>query len=128
MHKNLFAHEKALIQVHSSRFKKGKTNPSGWYIEYYFLNPLSDNLERTRIKVNHLRKKLKNDRDAKAELKLYCNKINLKLAVGWSPVVDNSGVGLKQIGECIDSFPFDEEKKRLGGNQFSALFISTEHF
>lgn len=115
MHKNLFAHENLQLRYIPADLK---TNPSGWYIEYYFLNPLSDNLERTRIKVNHLRKKLKNDRDAKAELKLYCNKINLKLAVGWSPVVDNSGVGLKQIGECIDSFLLMKKKEVRGETSF----------
>ena len=115
MHKNLFAYESLKIQYIPAELR---TNPSGWYIEYYFLNPLSDVLERTRIKVNYLRKKLKSDRDAKLELKQYCNKINLKLAVGWSPVIDSSGVGLKTLAECIDSFLIMKKKEVRGETSF----------
>jgi len=112
MQKNLFTHDTLKVRYIPAELR---TNPSGWYIEYYFLNPLSDNLERTRIKVNYIRKKLKSDRLAKQELKLYCNKINLKLESGWSPIVDNSLNGFKTLVECIDLF-LEMKRKEVRGD------------
>lgn len=114
MHKNLFTHEDLKIRYIPAELK---TN-SCWYIEYYYLNPLSDKLERVRVKVNHLRRKLKNDRLAKQELKLYCNKINLRLESGWTPVVDNDITKFVTLINCIDDFLKLKQREVRGDTSF----------
>lgn len=77
------------------------------YVFYYARNPLTERLERKRVRLNHIR--LKSDRRKYGRL-LACE-INSKLYDGWNPFVeDMSGRGCKTIAAAVDEFL--KEKRR----------------
>lgn len=60
-------------------------NKSGWLIEYYAYNPVTEDLERKRIKLNTLRKRCTTATQFKMQAAEIVRAINNKLAGGWSP-------------------------------------------
>ncbi len=60
-------------------------NGNGWQIVYYVYNPVSDKMEKKRIRMNMLYKKLHN----RTEFRRRCNDIicdiNIRLKSGWTP-------------------------------------------
>ena len=62
-----------------------KSEGMGWLIEYYVLNPVTNNLERKRLRMNKLRKRF----SSQAKFRLAANSvvatINAHLAGGWTP-------------------------------------------
>lgn len=57
----------------------------GWFMEYYFLNPYLEKMERRRVHLNIHRKRFR----TVAEFKQFANELvsstNIKLMTGWSP-------------------------------------------
>lgn len=60
-------------------------NKDDWQIEYYIQNPVTNRLERKRIRVNKILKQYKNRRDARAHIDNIIFSINSKLFSGWNP-------------------------------------------
>jgi integrase len=63
-----------------------KTPKSGWYIDYYVLDPVSQLPRRVRMKLNRIKEKA----NGKFLARQVLAEINRKLAAGWSPFVDEA--------------------------------------
>lgn len=61
---------------------------SGWYIEYYVTNPISQMLERKKFRLNNLRKRCRTMADFRVQANTLCCQLNVKLASGWNPFVE----------------------------------------
>lgn len=71
------------------------------YVSYYAKNPVTDRLERRRIRVNHIHPKS----ERKKYGRLLACEINSRLYNGWNPFVDElAGRGCKTIGAALDEF------------------------
>ena len=62
-----------------------KTNKSGWLIEYYVENPLTQELARKRIKLQRLLTRYANKGEAKKHINNIILALNMKLSTGWNP-------------------------------------------
>lgn len=71
-----------------------------WIIVYYAKNPVSEKLERIRLRVPVIASKSIRLKHAK----LIVSEINIKLSNGWSPFLEQSGRSYKTLQICIDEF------------------------
>lgn len=62
-----------------------KHNANNWLVEFYAYSPLTDTLERRRIKLNRLRKAYTNITAFRRHANEIVCELNIKLAGGWSP-------------------------------------------
>lgn len=62
-----------------------KNDAMGWLVEYYVLNPISEELERKRIRLNKIRKRYRTQADFKIAANDIVSTINVRLAGGWTP-------------------------------------------
>jgi hypothetical protein len=62
-----------------------KENPSRWYIRYYVKNPDTGKLARKTIKLN----RIKSVTLRRTTGRLLVNELNVKLARGWNPFIQN---------------------------------------
>jgi hypothetical protein len=62
-----------------------KTNKSGWIIEYYLENPLTQILARKQIKLQRLISRYSLKTEAKKHINNIIVALNMKLPTGWNP-------------------------------------------
>lgn len=73
---------------------------SDWLIVYYAKNPLTEKLERQRIRVP----KIKDNRERLRFAKKMVVEVNEKLLKGWSPFLEATGKNFKGWNEAIKDF------------------------
>lgn len=76
-----------------------KHNSKGWYIEYYKLNPIVQDLERVRIMMNRERKRCKTLTEFKLQTSAIILQINNQLAAGFINLQQNIpayGIGTQE--------------------------------
>ena len=74
-------------------------NSKGWYIEYYKLNPIVQDLERVRIMMNRERKRCKTLTEFKLQTSAIILQINNQLAAGFINLQQNIpayGIGTQE--------------------------------
>jgi integrase/recombinase XerD len=79
-----------------------------WVIVYYAKNPVTNKLERIRLRVPAL----SNKKDRLKLAKVIVVGINLKLASGWSPFLEETGKFYKTFTSSVDDF-LQSIKKQL---------------
>lgn len=62
-----------------------KNDAMGWLIEYYVLNPVTNDLERKRLRMNKLYKRYKSQSEFRVAANNVVATINMRLAGGWTP-------------------------------------------
>lgn len=83
---------------------------SRWYIDYYAYHPGTGNLKRKQIKVN----RIKNLRERTKFAKRLVQQLNLKLAEGWSPWIEQeSPRSLYRFSDALDDFLADKRELRF---------------
>ena len=82
-----------------------------WIIVYYSKNPTTNKLERIRLRVPTLNSKT--DRLKLAKLTVVA--INLKLASGWSPFLEQAGTTYKTFDAAVEDF-LNSIKKQVKDN------------
>ncbi|MDI6032690.1 tyrosine-type recombinase/integrase [Flavobacterium sp. LB2P84] len=82
-----------------------------WIIVYYSKNPISNKLERIRLRVPTLDSKT--DRLKLAKFTVVA--INVKLAAGWSPFIEQAGTTYKTFQSAVDDF-LSSIKKQVKDN------------
>ena len=70
---------------------------SGWYMEYYVTNPLTQNMERKKFRLNALRSRCRTVSEFRVQANAMCIQLNVKLANGWNPFVEDSTVSRAAI-------------------------------
>ena len=73
-----------------------KHDSNGWYIQYYAFSPVTNKLERVRTKLNCVRDNFRRLNDFRAYAEKMVQDINLKLAGGWSPLIEQQNASLLQ--------------------------------
>lgn len=63
---------------------------TGWFIEYYVTNPITQILERRKFRLNNLRKRCRTATEFKVQANTICCQLNVKLANGWTPFAEIS--------------------------------------
>lgn len=77
------------------------------YVSYYAKNPLTDRLERKRVRVNHIHGKSERRKYGR----LLACEINSRLYNGWNPFVEElDGRGCKTISAAVDEFLKEKSK------------------
>lgn len=71
-----------------------KHDSNGWYIQYYVFSPVTNNFERIRTKLNCVRGNFRRLNDFRAYAEKMVQDINLKLAGGWSPLIEQQNASL----------------------------------
>lgn len=82
-----------------------------WIIVYYSKNPITNKLERVRVRVPSINSKSERLKHAKRIVV----EINLKLASGWSPFIEQAGTRYKTFQSCVDDF-LSSIKKQVKDN------------
>ena len=80
-----------------------KHNSKGWYIEYYKLNPIVQDLERVRIMMNRERKRCKTLTEFKLQTSAIILQINKQLAAGFINLqqsIPAYGIGTQESYTC----------------------------
>ena len=109
-----------------------KHNSKGWYIEYYKLNPIVQDLERVRLMMNRERKRCKSLTEFKLQANAIILQINNQLAAGFINLQQNIpayGIGTQEsyTGDNVRFYtPLEQvidlyEKDRCSGVSTSAL-------
>ncbi|MDR0206572.1 MAG: hypothetical protein LBI45_04870 [Bacteroidales bacterium] len=62
-----------------------KTNKSGWIIEYYVENPLTQILSRKMIRLKRLLMRYPSKMEARRHINNIIVALNMKLSTGWNP-------------------------------------------
>jgi len=78
-----------------------------WVIVYYAKNPVTNKLERIRLRVPALASKTERLKHAKRIVA----DINGKLATGWSPYLEETGKVYKTFTSCVDDFLLSIKKQ-----------------
>jgi integrase/recombinase XerD len=78
-----------------------------WIIVYYAKDPVTEKLERIRLRVPALA----NQKDRLKLAKAIQVAINLKLAQGWSPFLEETGRNYKTFQSCVDEFLLSLKKQ-----------------
>jgi len=63
---------------------------TGWYVEYYVVNPLTRLMERKKFRLNNLRSRCRTITEFKVQANTIVCQLNVKLAQGWSPFAEYS--------------------------------------
>ena len=71
-----------------------KHDSNGWYILYYVYSPVTNKLERVRTKLNGVRENFKRLNDFRSYADKMVQDINLKLAGGWTPLIEQQNASL----------------------------------
>lgn len=71
-----------------------------WIIVYYSKNPITNKLERVRVRVPSMTSNTERLKHAKRIV----TEINLKLASGWSPFIEQAGTRYKTFQSAVDEF------------------------
>ena len=71
-----------------------KHDTNGWYILYYVYSPVTNKLERVRTKLNGVRENFKRLNDFRSYADKMVQDINLKLAGGWTPLIEQQNASL----------------------------------
>jgi integrase/recombinase XerD len=71
-----------------------------WIIVYYAKNPVTNKLERIRLRVPVMKSKTERLKHAK----IIVASINMKLANGWSPFIESTAKNYKTFDACIQEF------------------------
>ena len=71
-----------------------KHDSNGWYILYYVYSPVTNKFERIRTKLNGVRENFKRLNDFRSYADKMVQDINLKLAGGWSPLIEQQNASL----------------------------------
>ena len=71
-----------------------KHDSNGWYIQYYVFSPVTNNFERIRTKLNCVRDNFRRLNDFRAYAEKMVQDINLKLAGGWTPLIEQQNASL----------------------------------
>ena len=104
-------------------------NKSGWLIEYYVENPFTSEMCRVRQRVNFIRKRYKNVKDAESHCQKIIFDINTKLANGINPMFsDENPAGYEKISEVIKKFLAEKARElrpdtMRSYNSFSRSFL-----
>lgn len=92
-----------------------KTNPSGWYIDYYVVNPIKGK-ERKRVKVN----RHKDLRTRKLEARLTMQELVEKLQAGWRPWHDDfSSRAITTMRAALDLWDRTKERQLRHSSPYS---------
>jgi integrase/recombinase XerD len=84
-------------------------NKSGWYIDYYVKHPASKKLKRKKLNVNRV-EKIRDRRKFGIRL---VQTINLKLANGWNPFIEQESSKIyHKLSEAIAAFLHDKRSLR----------------
>lgn len=73
---------------------------SDWLIVYYAKNPITEKLERQRVRVPKIKSTSERTRFAKKMV----TEINSKLLSGWSPYINSAGKNFKGWNEALTDF------------------------
>ena len=90
-----------------------KNDAMGWLIEYYVLSPITNTLERKRLRVNKLRKRYQSVSDFRTAANAIVATINMRLAGGWTPFGESENSRYySTVNEVMDSY-LREKRKEL---------------
>ena len=82
-----------------------KHDSNGWYIQYHVYSPVTNRFERIRTKLNCVRDNFRRLNDFRVFAEKMVQDINLKLAGGWSPLIEQQNASLfKPMNLAIDEF------------------------
>lgn len=84
-----------------------------WIIVYYAKNPINGLLERQRLRAPSNQSKTERLKHGKRIV----SEINMKLASGWSPYLEESGKNYKSLATAIDEF-LKHIRKQIADNVF----------
>ncbi len=88
-----------------------KKTSVGWLIEFYALHPTENRLIRKQIKLNRQAKRFARVGEFRSYAADIVNRINIKLAGGWSPFIESENIRLyTKISDVIADYL--QEKKR----------------
>ena len=92
-----------IIQSLPAEYKH--TPGMGYFIEYYFYNPETDEMERKRMRANKYVKRVKGRHAKMLALKNICDELNNKLEGGWSPMHETENARLyTRIADLAEKF------------------------
>lgn len=89
-----------------------KKYSSGWMIEYYIEDPITLDQIRVRNRVEIIRKRYKTQSEAVLHINKIVFDINVKLAKGWNPLLDNKESARMYFTYIEVSEKFIEEKTK----------------
>ena len=88
-----------------------KKTSVGWLIEFYALHPTENRLVRKQIKLNRQAKRFARVGEFRSYAADIVNRINIKLAGGWSPFIESENIRLyTKISDVMADYL--QEKKR----------------
>jgi hypothetical protein len=115
--------QKGLLEYIPATIHQGKD----FHVSYYVINPDTNKLERKKIRLNRLKKV--SDRMATARRLVHT--INVKLAKGWNPFIENEAPkSLHKLTNVINTFQtvkFKEAEKNTVRSYSSFLNIFTNY-
>lgn len=83
-----------------------------WLVEYYALNPQTQELTRFRTKLNAVRKRYATAAEFKQYANTIVNQINAKLFGGWSPFFESENTRLyTKLSDVINQFTQEKSKE-----------------
>lgn len=90
-----------------------RTTPrTGFYIEYYILDPLTDSMLRRTIQLKRLLKRYRTARERQLAAQKVADEINVKLSGGWTPLHESEDGRLyTPIAELRDKFLSAKERE-----------------
>lgn len=84
----------------------------GYFVEYYAYNPISDKLERRRIRLNQMKERYRTVAEFKVAANKICCDINSQLAGGWSPFGTSDNVRYyTTIEEVLEKYISEKERE-----------------
>jgi len=98
-----------------------KKHPSeGWRIEYYVYNPVTQQLERKRIRLNNLKDHFRTIPEFKQHANQIVCSINARLAGGWSPFGESENARLyTPLVEVLEKY-YQEKERELKEKSLSS--------
>ena len=83
----------------------------GWVIEYYALQPQTQELRRIHLKINRICQRYRTKSEMRAHALSIVNNLNAKLSGGWSPFFDGEDSRLyENLPSVCDKFIAEKEK------------------
>lgn len=88
-------------------------NSNGWLVVFYVRNPVTDSMDKYRVKLNRLKSKYTSQLEFKAAAKRICDDFNAKLQGGWTPYgVSMNARMFEKLVPVLQSY-IEEKKKEL---------------
>ena len=100
----------------------------GWIVEYYVLNPITDELDRKRIRLNKIRKRYRTQVDFRTAANDIVATINVRLAGGWTPFGETENSRYYALLQDVLQSYLNEKEKELKSdtmrsyNSFAKIF------